>query len=154
MANKDDFRDINETNAPRTLGELRELTENRPISQEQFKNLVELGTKRYENETAKKPDPVPDAMPNPNLGNLESEVGSQPVPCINCGTPVPRDIHKEELGYCVDCSHKFYNDYPVVGSPHYDDDGCHECGVCHKHTGPRRGMNGELREPEDHTCFE
>lgn len=46
MSHEQDFSDINETNAPRTLGELRELTENKPISQEQFKKFLELASKR------------------------------------------------------------------------------------------------------------
>ena len=48
MSDELDFSEINETNAPRTLGELQELTENRPISQEQFKNLLKLSAKRDE----------------------------------------------------------------------------------------------------------
>lgn len=152
MSDSHDFSEINETNAPRTLGELRELTENRPISQEQFKGFLDLASKREEREKTNPPAPRHDE----EMAKLEANVKAQPEtePCINCGTPVDKDIHKEELGYCVDCSHKYYNHYPVVGSPHYDDDGCHECGVCHKHVGPVLGMSGEYREPEDHDCFE
>ena len=147
MSDSLDFSHINKTNAPRTLGELRELTENRPISQAQFKDLMALGTKRQEIETAEKPDPVYKGMANPNLGNLEAEVGAQSVPCVNCGSPVPRDIHEEEQGFCVDCQAKYYNDYPVVGSHHEENDGCYECGVCGKHTD-----NDE--DNQNHTCFE
>ena len=142
-----DFSHINKSNAPRTLGELRELTENTPISQAQFKDLMALGTKRQNIEADKKPNSVPESMANPNLGNLEAEVGAQPVPCINCGDSVPRDIHQEEGGYCVDCRSKLYNDYPVVGSWHSKNDGCYECGVCGKHTDNEEGN-------QNHTCFE
>jgi hypothetical protein len=45
-----DFSDINETNAPRTLGELHELTEGRPLSKEQFNSIMELSAKRTANE--------------------------------------------------------------------------------------------------------
>ena len=30
-------------------------------------------------------------------------------PCRECGEPVPFHTHKEELGFCVECSHKFWN---------------------------------------------
>lgn len=30
------------------------------------------------------------------------------TPCDICGTPVDTDIHKEELGMCIDCSHKYW----------------------------------------------
>lgn len=29
--------------------------------------------------------------------------------CLNCVTQVDHDIWFEELGYCVDCSHKYWN---------------------------------------------
>jgi hypothetical protein len=147
MAAEHDFSDINEANAPRTMGELRELTENKPISREQFKHLANLGTKRTDSEAANKPAPVPDGMANPNLDNLESEVNSQSVPCINCGTAVPRDIHEEELGYCPECSSKYFHHYPVVGSQHHTGDECRECAVCGKHSATDE-------EHDSHTCFE
>jgi hypothetical protein len=49
-----DFSDINETNAPRTLGELHELTEGRPLSKEQFNSIMNLSAKRVANEEATK----------------------------------------------------------------------------------------------------
>ena len=30
------------------------------------------------------------------------------TPCDHCGTPVDTDIHKEELGMCIDCSNKYW----------------------------------------------
>lgn len=30
-------------------------------------------------------------------------------PCRQCGTPVEFHTHKTELGFCVECSHKFWN---------------------------------------------
>jgi hypothetical protein len=52
-----DFSDINETNAPRTLGELHELTEGRPLSKEQFNSIMDLSAKRTANEeNSKKED--------------------------------------------------------------------------------------------------
>jgi hypothetical protein len=98
-----DFSDINETNAPRTLGELHELTEGRPLSRQQFNSIMELSAKRTANEEANPPKPVPEGMANPNLGNLESEVGSQKVGCDNCGEPMSRDQHREEGGLCFNC---------------------------------------------------
>jgi DNA-directed RNA polymerase subunit RPC12/RpoP len=68
-------------------------------------------------------------------------------PCINCGTSVPSEIHQEEGGYCVDCQHKLFNDYPVEGSSHTENDGCHECAVCGKHS-------ESDEEADNHRCFE
>lgn len=31
------------------------------------------------------------------------------TPCVECGTPVDSEIHKEELGFCLDCSHKYWD---------------------------------------------
>lgn len=31
------------------------------------------------------------------------------LPCLNCGVPIPADIHAEELGFCVECSHEYWN---------------------------------------------
>jgi hypothetical protein len=45
-----DFSDINETNAPRTLGELHELTEGRPLSRAQWNKIMDLSAKRTANE--------------------------------------------------------------------------------------------------------
>jgi hypothetical protein len=101
--NELDFSHINETNAPRTLGELHELTEGRPLSQEQFKSVMELGAKRTANEEKNPPGPMPEGMSNPNLDNLELEVNAQKIGCNNCGFPIPRDQHKEEGGLCYDC---------------------------------------------------
>jgi hypothetical protein len=36
------------------------------------------------------------------------------TPCDDCGIPIPSDIHEEELGMCVECSHKYFT--------HLDDD--------------------------------
>lgn len=135
-----DFSDINETNAPRTLGELRELTENKPISQEQFKNILSLSAKRDELEKANPPKPMAAGEANPNLGNLEEEVGAQPVPCINCGTDVPRAVHKEEMGFCPECQEKWFNH-------ELDDEDGYKCGVC--------GKTFETDEENmNHRCFE
>lgn len=101
--NELDFSHIDETNAPRTLGELHELTEGRPLSQEQFRLVMGLGAKRAANEEKNPPGPMPGGMANPNLGNLESEVNSQKVGCNECGTPIARDQHEEEGGLCFDC---------------------------------------------------
>lgn len=30
-------------------------------------------------------------------------------PCVNCGLGVEADIWEEELGFCVECSHKYWN---------------------------------------------
>lgn len=30
-------------------------------------------------------------------------------PCQTCGTPVPTDIHAEELGYCIPCQHEYFD---------------------------------------------
>jgi hypothetical protein len=101
--NELDFSDINETNAPRTLGELHELTEGRPLSQEQFRHVMDVGSKRTANEEKNPASAVPEGMANPNLGDLELQVNSQHVGCDNCGTPIPRDQHKEEGGLCYEC---------------------------------------------------
>lgn len=105
MTNPDelDFSDINETNAPRTLGELHELTEGRPISRQQFNSIMDLSAKRTANEEKNPPKPVPDALPNPNLGDLESDVEQQMVGCNECGEPMKRWQHKEEGGLCYEC---------------------------------------------------
>ena len=29
-------------------------------------------------------------------------------PCVNCGVMIDAEIHAEELGMCVDCSHAYY----------------------------------------------
>ena len=31
------------------------------------------------------------------------------TPCNDCGTLIDTDIHKEELGMCVECSHKYWS---------------------------------------------
>jgi hypothetical protein len=31
------------------------------------------------------------------------------TPCNVCGTMIPTDIHREELGFCVDCSNDYFN---------------------------------------------
>jgi hypothetical protein len=31
------------------------------------------------------------------------------TPCNVCETPIKTDIHKEELGMCVDCSNKYFD---------------------------------------------
>lgn len=37
-------------------------------------------------------------------------VSSWSLPCDTCGTPVDKDIHKEELGFCVDCQHEYFKE--------------------------------------------
>jgi hypothetical protein len=32
------------------------------------------------------------------------------LPCQTCGTDVPEDIHKEELGFCVPCQHAYFEE--------------------------------------------
>ena len=55
-----------------------------------------------------------------NLGILEVAVRDQgalvwsvidpdQLPCDNCQTLIPAEIHQEELGLCVNCSSDFYN---------------------------------------------
>jgi hypothetical protein len=31
------------------------------------------------------------------------------TPCNDCGILIDTDIHKEELGMCVECSHKYWS---------------------------------------------
>jgi hypothetical protein len=31
------------------------------------------------------------------------------LPCQTCGTPVPADIHAEELGYCQPCQAEYFD---------------------------------------------
>jgi hypothetical protein len=31
------------------------------------------------------------------------------TPCDICGIPIKTDIHKEELGMCIECSNNYYN---------------------------------------------
>ena len=38
-------------------------------------------------------------------GNQEYET----LPCQTCGTPVPADIHAEELGFCIPCQHEYFD---------------------------------------------
>jgi len=33
------------------------------------------------------------------------------TPCNDCGTPVPTEIHAEELGFCLDCSNQYWGHY-------------------------------------------
>jgi rubrerythrin len=35
---------------------------------------------------------------------------AEPLPCIDCGTLVDRSTHKEELGFCVPCQHKYFDE--------------------------------------------
>lgn len=32
------------------------------------------------------------------------------LPCQTCGTDVPEDVHKEELGFCVPCQHAYFDE--------------------------------------------
>ena len=32
------------------------------------------------------------------------------LPCQTCGTPVDKDTHKEELGFCVPCQHDYFDE--------------------------------------------
>lgn len=34
---------------------------------------------------------------------------NQTLPCQTCGTPVPADIHAEELGYCQPCQAEYFD---------------------------------------------
>jgi hypothetical protein len=64
---------------------------------------MDLGAKRTANEEKDPPGPMPSGMANPNLGNLESEVGGQKIACNDCGTEMTRDVHEAEGGLCYDC---------------------------------------------------
>jgi hypothetical protein len=33
-----------------------------------------------------------------------------PLPCIDCGVLVDRATHKEELGFCVPCQHRYFDE--------------------------------------------
>lgn len=37
------------------------------------------------------------------------------LPCDNCGTAIPADVHSEELGFCLPCSNKFWEHKPMEG---------------------------------------
>lgn len=37
------------------------------------------------------------------------------MPCDNCGTAIPADVHSEELGYCLPCSNNFWSHRPLDG---------------------------------------
>lgn len=71
------------------------------------------------------------------------------TPCDRCGTPIPTDIHKEELGMCVDCSHKYFDgefdeEDHSHAVPNHD---MYKCGVCGKNS-------ATAEENMNHRCFE
>ena len=33
------------------------------------------------------------------------------TPCVDCGTPVPTEIHAEEFGFCLECSNQYWGHY-------------------------------------------
>jgi hypothetical protein len=35
---------------------------------------------------------------------------NDPLPCVDCKTLVDRATHKEELGFCVPCQHKYFDE--------------------------------------------
>ena len=35
---------------------------------------------------------------------------NDPLPCVDCGVLVDRSTHKEELGFCVPCQHKYFDE--------------------------------------------
>jgi hypothetical protein len=35
---------------------------------------------------------------------------NEPLPCIDCGDLVDRATHKEELGFCVPCQHRYFDE--------------------------------------------
>jgi rRNA maturation endonuclease Nob1 len=35
---------------------------------------------------------------------------NDPLPCVDCGVLVDRSTHKEELGFCVSCQHKYFDE--------------------------------------------
>ena len=37
------------------------------------------------------------------------EGAQETLPCQTCGTPVPADVHKEELGFCILCQHEYFD---------------------------------------------
>jgi DNA-directed RNA polymerase subunit RPC12/RpoP len=70
------------------------------------------------------------------------------TPCDRCGTSIPTDVHKEEMGMCVDCSHKYYNhefdeeDHSMASAP----SDMYKCGVCGKNS-------ATSEENMNHECF-
>lgn len=39
------------------------------------------------------------------------------IPCDHCGDPIDAEIHKEELGMCIDCSNKYFTHDDEEGEP-------------------------------------
>jgi hypothetical protein len=35
---------------------------------------------------------------------------ADPLPCVDCGTLVQRAVHKEELGFCLPCQHRYFDE--------------------------------------------
>lgn len=35
---------------------------------------------------------------------------NDPLPCVSCAVLVDRSTHKEELGFCVPCQHKYFDE--------------------------------------------
>jgi hypothetical protein len=35
---------------------------------------------------------------------------NDPLPCIDCGALVDRATHKGELGFCIPCQHKYFDE--------------------------------------------
>ncbi len=43
------------------------------------------------------------------------------IPCVDCETPIPKDVWEEELGMCLDCSDAYWT--------HNEEGTCHDlCG--------------------------
>jgi hypothetical protein len=69
------------------------------------------------------------------------------TPCDRCGTSIPTDVHKEELGMCVDCSNKYYNhEFDNEHDIEHPDIDLYTCGVCGKHS-------ASSEENMNHECF-
>lgn len=46
----------------------------------------------------------------PNIRDLNDT-----LPCENCGTRINAEIWREELGYCLPCSNKYFDHKPMDG---------------------------------------
>ena len=40
-------------------------------------------------------------------------------PCQNCGVGVPSDVWAEELGFCVECQHEYFDHLPEGACGHF-----------------------------------
>jgi hypothetical protein len=47
---------------------------------------------------------------NPDLQEIYDLLIGPTLPCNTCGEPVDKDIHAEELGFCVDCSYNYFDE--------------------------------------------